>query len=309
LRTFLKKLEKLFVGSDAGLESVAGLMGKLPKRLQSVFSPRDFSSDADQIENLVAGGILDRSVADPTGRTGINYLYDDVEAILRTAGGDYQNLSFAEKVLIRKTIEEASPISRSPLRLVGRRRPVRRTSGRAGRGHTRATTGSLTFGLPPAKLSTSLFVPKEASSAADAAFESIEKSLQLRDAIQSADGTIDYLDGMGDLSQRLRTMITEAVEKQRRIAADIEAGVPGVTPKSMLKILKEEADRLEPDDPVRELVGKLKPAIEAARDGHYLLVKNVSQEILNQKITALNALKAGSFIDEDVARNIDQLQR
>jgi len=282
-------------------------MGKLPKRLQSVFSPRDVSATGVEIERLVARGILDRSVADPTGRTGINYLYDEVEAILRTAGGDYKSLSFAEKVLIRKTIEGASPISRSPLRLVGRRRPA----GRAGRGHTRATTGSLTFGLPPAKLSTSLFVPKEASSAADAAFESIEKSLQLRDAIQSADGTIGYLDGMGDLSQRLRTMITDAVEEQRIIAADIVAGVPGATPKSMLKILEERAALLGPDDPVRQLVSKLEPSILAAREGHYLLIRPILQEILDEKITALSNIKTDPsiVIDDDVAREIDQLQR
>jgi len=263
-------------------------MGKLPKRLQSVFSPRDVSATGVEIERLVARGILDRSVADPTGRTGINYLYDEVEAILRTAGGDYKSLSFAEKVLIRKTIEGASPITLSM-----------------------PTGGPLTFGLPTADLSTSLFVPKEASSAADAAFESIEKSLQLRDAIQSADGTIGYLDGMGDLSQRLRTMITDAVEEQRIIAADIVAGVPGATPKSMLKILEERAALLGPDDPVRQLVSKLEPSILAAREGHYLLIRPILQEILDEKITALSNIKTDPsiVIDDDVAREIDQLQR
>lgn len=266
-------------------------MGKLPKRLQSVFSPRDFSSDADQIENLVARGILDRSTEDPTGKRGINYLYDDVEAILRTAGGDYENLSFAEKVLIRKTIEGASPITLDM-----------------------PAMGPLTFGLPTADLSTSLFVPKEARSAADAAFESIEKSLQLRDAIQSADGTIGYLDGMEDLSQSLRGMIIEAVEEQRKIKEAAIAAGSTATPKSIIKILEEKADALPAGarkDEMFKLVGKLKPAIEAARDGHYLLVRNVSQEILEQKRIALNNLKTDPsiVIDEDVARTIDQLQR
>lgn len=278
------------VGSDSqrqqGLENVAGLMGKLPKRLQSVFSPRDVSVDAGQMQKLITGGILDRS-ADATGRNGINYLYDDVEAILRIAGGDYESLSFEEKVLVRKTIEGASPITLSTL-----------------------DGTPLTFGMPmQSHLSTSLFVPKDAASAADAAFESIEKSLQLRDAMKSADGTIGYLDGMGDLSQRLRRMITDAVEEQRRIADAIAAGDPVATPKSMMKILEDSAALLGPDDPVRELVGKLKPAIEAARDGHYLLTRNALREILEEKKNDLIKLKRSSFIDEDIARGIDQLQR
>lgn len=170
--------------ADDALTGIGKIVGKMTKRYQSAFSPRDVSSGADIISQLVSEGVIAGTPDE------YNLIVDRVEAILKTAAGGYDLLRDEEKVLIARAIEGAESVD----------------------------TG-LTRGMPniiiASDLSENIFVPKTAESAADVAFKLIEEQLQLRvpDVFSGTAGT--YVpDDYASVSADLRKLIQEALKDQ-----------------------------------------------------------------------------------------------
>lgn len=151
--TFLGNLSRAKVGSteekELALQSLGQQMGKLSKRIQSLMSPRNVSYSSAELQ----------AISDGSG-IGVASIVDEVESILKTAGGGYQNVSDLEKLFIGSIVDSADVVDDL-----------------FSRG---------TLGHDGVEISGSAFSFKEPGSAADEALKVIEKSLQLR----GADGEI-----------------------------------------------------------------------------------------------------------------------
>lgn len=74
----------------SALSSVGNKLGKMTKRIQSIQSPRDVSFGTKLINQIIE-----------QENKQFSYVYDDIELLLRVAGGDLEGLSPLEKVLMR----------------------------------------------------------------------------------------------------------------------------------------------------------------------------------------------------------------
>lgn len=246
------------------LTEIGKIVGKMTKRYQSAFSPRDVSTGAAIVRQLVDEGLVS---ADH------NYRYDRVEAILKTAAGGYDSLSPEEKVLLSPALASAESVD------IG-----------------------LTRGLPTSDISESIFVPKKAESAAEAAFNLIEEQLQIRVTDHISGSPRTYVpDDYQSLSSELRSAINEALSEQQRIIS------AGGTRKTLIEILKENSSSYTPE--LQKIIeNKLGDAIVSSVDGHYILVGRAQQRIKQIKEQALEDLKRSGRIDGEKLNQIRQLE-
>lgn len=88
--------------SNTALERIGKTVGKLTKRYKSTISPRDVSSGAEIIQEMISSSILSSDVA---------YLHDEVESMLKIAAGGYDELSDLDKLLLKNFTDGASSVS------------------------------------------------------------------------------------------------------------------------------------------------------------------------------------------------------
>lgn len=257
---------------NSALGKIGKRVGKMTKRYQSAFSPRDVSSGANILNRLVSESIISGTADE------YNLIVDRTEAILKTAAGGYDLLSDEEKVLIARSIEGAQ-----------------------------AEDIGIPRGLPTGgELSENIFVPKRSDSAAQEAFKFIEETLQIRltDVVSGAPGTYVPDDYIAD-SDELRKLLQSALAEQQSVISS------GATPKKLVEIVQEKYDLLPAalkTKNLEDMVGKLGASIETMNDGHYLLVEKAQKRILEIKQEDLNNLISSGSIDEIKLRQINQLQ-
>lgn len=253
------------------LAQIGKIVGKMPKRFQSTFSPRDVSTGAQIIRQMIDEGSIS---ADH------NLIYNRVEAILKTAAGGYDLLSPEEKVLISPALASAESID----------------------------IGFLTRGLPVSHISETIFVPKRAESAEEVAFNLIEEQLQIRVGKNAYGSSGTYVpDALKPLSSELRKVIKDALVEQQSLSYMRIGGSDPGAPETLFDILKRRSSSYSPalQEIIRE---KLEGAVVSSVDGHYILVAGAQRRIVQIKEQILDDFKRTGTTDITKLNQIKQLE-